>query len=170
VILTLESLHMFAEAEGQCLLWKFALNNYGYPQARIEGKTRQVRPYVYTVLMAKPMTPGRLVSARCENKACISPLCLVQRTRSVCCSIPYRNGTRNPLSEYVQRKNKAVAQGWSKLSMADVAEIRAAEGVTDTELAKRFGVHRTTAANARRGVTWKHSAAMNSVFNLAQAA
>lgn len=43
----------------------------------------------------------------------------------------------------------------AKLTSADIAEIRAATGIAQGELATRFGVSRSVIYAIRRGVTWK---------------
>jgi hypothetical protein len=51
---------------------------------------------------------------------------------------------------------KGENQGNSKLSESDIRSIRSSVGVSQTELAQRFGVHQGTISNILLKKTWTH--------------
>jgi hypothetical protein len=165
--LTLDTLHMYCDEEGDCLLWKLSAKKGAHPQARLDGKVQLVGRYVYTVLMGRQLANGHRVSPKCGNPLCIAPGCLQQQTYSTILKRSYATGKRSRINEYAARVQRAKDQGWVKLTLADVQAIRLSDE-PHTVLAERYDVHRKTIADARAGVHWRVQG--SSVFDLGRLA
>ncbi len=160
--LTLDNLFMYCAPEGACLLWNLGHNSAGKPLARIDGRVVLVQRYVYTELMGKSLERGRRVTTRCLNPSCCSPDCLVGMTCSQIQRRSYKVGQRSTRSEYAARLERFIKQGRTKLTPADVIEIRNSTE-RPADLAARFGVARTTIDSARSGRSWRSEG--HSVFS-----
>lgn len=155
VILTLDNLFMYCHEEGDCLIWKLATNGAGTPVARIDGKPWVVGRYVYSVLMGKELRAGRLVSTKCRNSLCLSPHCLVARSRSELS----KQGAKKfgGAAEYINRRNAYVLQGKNKLTMDIARNVRASREITSREWAEKLGVNISTIKNIRAGQSWRET-------------
>lgn len=63
----------WSDREGHCLVWQGQLNNCGYGQMTIAGKTRTVHRVAYELNAGWPIAPGLHVNHLCGNRACIEP-------------------------------------------------------------------------------------------------
>lgn len=170
--LALETLYQHTTEEGDCMLWNHSLNSDGYPQARIDGDTVNVRQWVFAQT-GKTKKAGWCLSTRCGNKDCVNPEHLMQITRSSANVAAYKTGRRNVATERATRRATAAKIGgvWApKLTIEQAREIRAllSSGITQTELAKRYGVSRSTIGGIWSGKRWKEETF--SVFTWAHAA
>lgn len=170
--LTLETLHLYADHVGECLIWSQSVGSHGYPQARLDGRTQLVRPYVYYKLLGHEFRRAypRIVS-RCGNPLCISPDCLRSWSASQIMVREYATGSRSTHSEYLSRLRRSIRTGQAKLTREQVAEIRALPAsMTHTEIARTYGVHNKTISDLRRGMSWRTEFPASSVFAYAGAA
>jgi hypothetical protein len=164
--LTLDSLPMYCTDCSGCLLWRQGVNSMGYPQANLDGKGGQlVRRYVFTVLMGRDVPPGCVVSARCGSPICCSPDHLVAMKRGKVLELAYETGKRSGAMEYAARLDKAISEGRATLDWNKVHDIRSRpSAVPHTTLAAEFGVKPKAIAAVRRGLSWRPSPAVCSVF------
>jgi hypothetical protein len=172
MIMNEQMLRSVCDCEGNCMLWRLGTNDAGYPMARVDGKPRNMRRYVYQKHMGMTIRPGSVVAARCGQKLCLSPECLIQRTRSQVTSKSYSNGNRDTPAEYLRRQRAAVSQGKAKLDQAKANEIRVAfsAGERALDIAARYGVSRHAVNDIVANKTWRRSAKTpRSVFELAEA-
>jgi hypothetical protein len=160
--LTLDTLHLYCDEEGDCLIWKLGCNSAGKPQARLDGKNWLVQRYVYTELMHKELIAKRRVTTRCMNPRCISPDCLVSSTFGEILKRSYASGARSTATEYSARVQKLVASGRTKLTPENIDYIRASSK-PGTHLAKELGVSAGAVNRARNGESWRATA--SSAFN-----
>ena len=157
---TLQTVLDRCEEVGECWLWKQGLQSKGYPQASINGKSGQsVRRHVYVDLMGKK-PPGSkwCIVSRCRNRRCVSPRCLMLKSRADVNQAAYDRGLRRP-----SLPPGPVGCAVPKLTPELVDQIRQIEGQTQTAIAKRYGVHPRTICKILRGEAWK-APAENSVF------
>lgn len=152
--LTLENLHMYCTEEGDCLLWNLCVTSEGRPSARLDGKVRDVARYVYT-LRHGPIPKGMVVAQRCRNYRCLECLEAITHTEK-----NIRNVGRRSLGMYGTAS--LVAQGRIKLDMEKARAIRSSDKAS-VDLAREYGVHRTTICDVRLGRIWRERAM--SVFN-----
>jgi hypothetical protein len=160
---TLEIVRHRCEEIGECWIWQQSVQSKGYPQASINGKPGQaVRTHVYVDLMKKRKPgAGECIVAKCGNRLCVSPACLVMRTRGDVLRLQYQKGHRRPGPQ------SPLGCALPKLTRDQVEEIRALPpgSETKTATAKRFGVDRRTVEKILDGRSWKAAAAPASVFN-----
>jgi hypothetical protein len=90
---------------------------------------------------------GLMVCHSCDNPLCFNPDHLFLGTQT--------DNMRDMNEKGRNRQPKGEHHRSSKLTDEQVREIRASTE-TDAELARRYSLHATTIAKARRGGTWKH--------------
>lgn len=158
-------LRSVCDCVGECMLWRLGVTSSKVPTARIDGKTVNVRRYVYEVICGRQVREGFWITTRCGHHRCLAPGCLIQRSPGQAIALSYRKGRRSAASEYAARRAAAIRQGIAKLTMDDAREIRRlCETMGNQEIAKRFGVHRSTIRDIRAGTSWREAEAASSVF------
>lgn len=136
----------FEKCAGGCWLWKGNKTHDGYGRVRIKGKKRRAHILSYEYAFgAVPV--GMMVCHRCGNPLCINPEHLYAGTSRDNYADMVRHGTSNrPCGERVAK---------AKLTEVQVLEIRL-DPRTTRELAKVYGVGKSTIQQAKVGLTWKH--------------
>jgi hypothetical protein len=151
---TLDYVRARCDEIGECWIWNQGVQSKGYPQASIDGKPGQsVRAYVFTHLMGKrgPSTRRQCIATRCGQLRCLSPACLVMRTRSGIMREQWGAGDRRPNmgDNFVKRK----------LTRAQIDEIHALpSGFNQSEVARRMGVHARTICKVANGESYRRMA------------
>lgn len=133
-----------------CWNWKMAFRPGGYGAVRIGGSTRSA--HRVSLMVATGMNPPSDVDAchKCDNRACVNPDHLFFGTRAENMQDCAAKGrVRVPMLA-----GEALTQ--SKLTEADVLQIRSLSGVSLREIARRYGVDRRTIAFVIKRVTWRH--------------
>lgn len=162
------------DVDGDCWIWSNGVNSQGYPQASIEGYPQLVGRWVVNHMLAqagkKLLSSREVAYPRCQNKLCVSPLCVQKKTRSKLLEEAYANGSRD--KDLKGRRQGAIDRGWAKLTPQQVRdEIRPLHGVKPaTELANQYGVHPDTIRRIWRNSKWRDVEAANSVFSWRPAA
>ena len=132
---------------------KFGADGYG--KLKRDGKTVRAHRAFYEALVG-PIPRGLLVCHRCDNPKCVNPAHLF-------CGTVLDNERdkdakrRRPPPWWVLHPELAlrgVKNPASKLTLAQVAEIRR-PGAGTNELARKFGVNRTTIQRVRSGKNWR---------------
>lgn len=142
-----------------CWLWTGSRDAGGYGRISFRGRSRYTHRVSYCIhhecphlegLVSLPcvIPPGMMVCHRCDNRACVNPNHLFLGTA--------RDNVRDR-----DRKNRANSpegerNGLHKLTAAQVEAIRSAKRTKKKELAKAFGVSRSTIYAIRAGKIWKH--------------
>jgi hypothetical protein len=134
-------------AETGCWDWTGGTVTGGYGSIWHNGKTRRAHRVAYQVFCG-PVTDAQDVCHKCDNPGCINPAHLFAGTTAENIADMFAKG-RNSCS-------RGSDQHLSKLTENDVVAIRSAEGITQRELAKRYGVHLTVISKVRRREIWKH--------------
>lgn len=135
--------------ESGCWEWQGFRDKDGYGLFWYEGNNRRAHRVAY-ILSKGPVPEDLKVCHTCDNPSCVNPDHLWLGTMAQNLQDAYAKGRKN---------DRGSNNGWSKLTEAQVAEIRSLyPGTTQTALAKRFGVcqaHISDLVTGRRGV-WKH--------------
>ena len=121
-----------------CWEWTAAKHLNGYGKVGSKGRTFLAHRLSYELHIG-PIPAGKLVCHHCDNRACINPEHLFLGT--------HRDNTAD-----MTAKGR---HGMAKLSAEDVRAIRAARGITQIELAKRYGVGQAQISVIRRGERWR---------------
>lgn len=164
---TLQTVYDRCEEIGDCWIWAQSLKANGIPQACIDGKGgRNVRTYIYDVLSGKKRPPKSTVGSTCNERRCCNPAHLVWRSRSQVVSSSYKSGARHKFSLTLDRRERAVRNGWAKLTMEQAQEIRfKAATMRRKDLAAEYGVVVSTIREIINGNLWKPLDG-HSIFNL----
>ncbi len=149
----LEYLRARTEEVGECWEWTGAMQNAtSTPVMRYQGAAQPVR----RVIAAELGMPakGRMATVRCCNSLCVNPEHVVLLTRK---QLQQRTArlTQPQTNELRSRKMAQAARRNGKLTEAQVAEIRALDGLTQRQIAARYGIAQATVSAIRRGVKWK---------------
>lgn len=165
MILTPETLAMYVDDCGDCMLWKLGTNGQGYAQARLNGQPQLVGRYIVQAWKQQKVSSRHAVTTRCGDRRCVAPDHLVVRLRGAIQADSYANGKRRPAGEYAERLRKVERMGWTSLTWDKVRQIRAMpEDMSHAEIARQFGASHKAVSEARRGVTWRQQAPASSVF------
>ncbi len=124
--------------ETECWPWFGYLNTRGYPSVHL-GRPMKATRVVFKLAYGKD--PGMLcVLHACDNRTCCNPAHMFLGTAA-----------DNTLDMMKKGRDKR-----SKLSPIEVEQIRAIEGLSNSEIGRRFGVGGGTIGRLRGGFTWKH--------------
>jgi hypothetical protein len=127
-----------------CWIWQRATNKLGYGITE-DGLAHRL---VWKVINGD-IPEGMCVCHKCDNPQCVNPDHLFLGTHQDNMTDMVNKNRARP------GKVKGESHGMTSLSSAQVEEIRMAEGVTQRELAIKYGVSQGTISNIRRGATWK---------------
>ncbi|WEU68275.1 HNH homing endonuclease [Escherichia phage vB_Ec_Tarrare] len=129
-----------------CILHTGCTTKGGYGLTHLNGKTMLAHRVAY--IKAKGAVPdGMVIMHTCDTPLCVNPEHLkagTQRENRIDC---VTKGRANPA--------KGEKHYGARLTEDIVREIRTSS-LTNTELAKVYGIPRRTISDARRGKTWRH--------------
>lgn len=152
---TVESLLENTDDYGECKLWKgyHAGNNSETPYVGVDRKMAPVRR-VIAQLQGKPILLNHFFGVTCGNQSCIDPAHTVQR--SMVEHLKNMNKLSNKGASKIARvvKLTIIRQARSSLDHEKAAQIRNSEEA-GSELARRYGVSRSTIDAIRKGERWK---------------
>lgn len=154
---------IFPTIGSPCWIWKGARSLKGYGQIAFRGKV------AYAHRISFEIRNGPLGSLhcchRCDNPSCVNPDHLwagtnVENVRD--CIAKGRNlfGDKNTSRTHPENLARGEAHGQARLTERDVRAIREGYsdgGVTQQQLASKYGVSRGTIAPILRFRTWKHT-------------
>ena len=132
-----------------CWLWLGATYTDGYGQVRI--KRHNVRVHRVSWMLAGGSIPDNmLVLHKCDTPKCVNPSHLFLGTQ--------QDNARDMIQKGRGRDRKGEKSGTAKLTANDVLEIRClcANGVSQSVVAKMFGVSRPNISVIKCGKTWSH--------------
>lgn len=134
--------------DGRCWIWTGSLDRYGYGKTSWHGHTIAVHRLVW-MLRRGPIPKGMKLLHTCDRPACCNPEDLFIGTQRDNVADMDRKGRRRPVTG---------DEHWNASLTADkVKEMRAlyaAGGVTQSELARRYGVR--DVGNVLRRRTWRN--------------
>lgn len=131
----------------ECLTWPYCKMGNGYPQIRVGGKPLIVSRYVCELAHGAPPTLDHDAAHSCGkgHEACIAPGHVSWKTRAENNADKLDHGTHN------RGERSPVA----KLTEAEAREIINLKGiVSQSKLAKRFGVSRGAVACIHQELSW----------------
>jgi len=147
------------EVDG-CWLWTGALDDGGYGLFSVGGKTQRAHRVAYELRFGKPR---QHVRHKCGQRRCVNPAHLVEGTRQENVADMRRHGTlatgdRNGSRTRPDCLARGERSGSAKLTTAQVKRIRKSytAGATVRELAKGYGVSKSTISRIVNRVNWGH--------------
>lgn len=129
-----------------CWPWTGPLGSKGYGQATPAGIDQHAHRAAW-ILANGAIAQDLCVCHRCDNRQCCNPTHLFLGT--------FADNNRDMLAK--GRQVYGASHGQTKLTAADVLEIRtsAAAGISQRELARKYGVCQTNIGSIVRGRHWR---------------
>jgi len=138
------------KAEHGCWGWKTGLDGSGYGQFWLNGRNVRAHRVAYE-LEIEPIPDGQLVCHRCDNRACVRPAHLFAATNAEnMADMAHKKRTRPQCGEL---------NASARLTEVDVLAIRrlwAARSMSQTRLAKQYGVSRGAITGVIYRANWRH--------------
>ena len=133
-----------------CWEWQGPINSNGYGRYCVENGHKLAHRYSFKQFYGA-IPDGKNVCHRCDNRRCINPHHLFLGTQSENLKDAVEKGRLTPPAL------AGVANGNSRLSLADVVEIRAmhARGILMKNIAPIFSISLSSVSDIIRGRTWK---------------
>lgn len=131
---------------GECWLWLLSKDRKGYGYCMYQGKVRKAHRVAWAIAHGE-LPPSELFAChRCDNPSCVRP------------SHIFLGTTAENMADMRQKGRSATGerQGSAKLKASDVGEIWAlmSAGVSQADLARKFGVDPKTISHIKHGLTW----------------
>ena len=146
---TIERLLSKIDRSSGCWNWTAGKDSDGYGQMRVGGRKRLCHRLSYEEHRGV-IPAGQCVLHRCDNPACINPEHLFLGTQP--------QNIADMIAKGRDRKAclKGEAHSQAKLTEADVIEIRAAQGLSQTRLGAIYGVSPSQIGQILRRENWTH--------------
>lgn len=137
--------------EDECWPWLGATNVWGYGDCVYAGRRSNASRAAYLDKNGG-IQSGHVVCHRCDNPICCNPAHLFAATQADNLEDCRRKGRQR------YRKGANHHRPTAKMTPEKVMEARRlyASGVTQTEIARRWGMHSSVISRAVRGESWKH--------------
>jgi hypothetical protein len=137
------------DGESGCWLWQHSRNRGGYGGIKTAGRNRPAHRVAFEIVSGQPVPPGLDVCHKCDVRNCVNPEHLFVGTRAENMADCARKGRGR------KQEGRGDTAPAAKLTSAAVLEIRRSF-LSASQLAQRFGVHKSTVLLARVGRTWGH--------------
>lgn len=150
--------------QDSCSTFRLKANVRGYPKVSGPGGTTLlVSRLLLERKLGRELAPKELACHTCDNPRCVNVDHLFLGTKrdnalDALSKNRLATGCRNGSYTHPECRPRGEENKRSKLTAAIVREARVLKrrGWEGSELAKRFGVSKSTMCYALRGVTWKH--------------
>ena len=129
-----------------CLLWTAARLAEGYGVFSIRHKTVRANKWALEQKLGRPLRDGMQACHSCDNPPCVEPSHLYEGT-------PVQNGRDKVVRDRQPWGENAPGAKLTEEQARDVAR-QVATGVSQTEVARRFGVNQSTVSRIVRGERW----------------
>lgn len=116
---------------GDCWIWRSTINAMGYGVFRYHGKLHKAHRLAWRFVHGELLPADKIARHACDNPRCINPAHIVPGTHA------------ENTADKIQRGRRRTARGRSHMTPAQVADARAAYaagGVTQKQLAERYGI------------------------------
>jgi len=138
-----------------CWLWTGRQDGNGYGSAVVGNKTFGAHKLSH-ILFKGQVPAGLVVCHTCDVPLCVNPAHLFLGTHSDNMLDAFRKGRLKPPTERgTPNPVRGEAHHKSKLTIEQVREIRASTK-SNSELAREYGVDRTSIRAIKTGKSWKH--------------
>jgi DNA-binding XRE family transcriptional regulator len=136
----------------KCWEWTGTKNNAGYPLFSYKGRMISALKILFEMYHNRSIPKGWIVTHTCRKVDCMNPEHVYITTRSELTTDLYAKGLLKPASQ------KGAKNPNAKLTEAQVREIREKkrQGITHMELAKEYGVTKTTISMIHNKKLWPH--------------
>lgn len=143
---------------GRCWLWQGGKQSAGYgtlgPLAiGRKGSSLLAHRVAYEAFYGA-IPAGLFVCHSCDTRACARPDHLFVGSNADNMQDMLRKG-RGGFISHPERMPRGESHGCARLTRVQVAEIRAAQGIKQRDLAKQYGVTQGTIQKIRAGDRWK---------------
>ncbi len=128
-----------------CIEWPYHRQPSGYGYVQWDGQQTGAHRVVL-LLKSSPVSPDMHAAHSCGNKGCVNPAHIRWATVGENHADKLKHGT----------DNRGERNHQSKLTAAEVLEIREIEGETYASIADRYGVSFGVIGSIRRRNTWRH--------------
>jgi hypothetical protein len=139
----------------ECWPWRGALGTWGYGAFTLGGRALNASRATYALLVGE-IPAGMVVCHSCDNPACCNPSHLWVGTQADNIHDCNRKGrTRGTFASDTHPRHAA------KLTpdlVSEAKRLHYVEGVSQTEIGRRLGVHSSVISRAVRGLTWGRAA------------
>lgn len=137
----------------RCWPWTGPVNTWGYGDATLGGKRLNASRAAFLTYHGR-IDEGLVVCHRCDNPICCNPEHLYAATQAENLADCRRKGRQR------YRTGASHHRVGAKLTPELVKQARElyAQGITQVEIGKRFGVHSSVISRAVRGEYWSHVA------------
>lgn len=138
------------DPETGCWNWQRAIRWNGYGAVRFNRKTVGAHRLAYEVANSVTVDPKVDVCHSCDNRRCVNPAHLFLGSRKENMADCSQKGRiKTPMLRGEESPS-------SILTSDDVLTIREIKGVSQREIARRYGVDKGTIAGILHKKTWKH--------------
>ena len=134
-----------------CWPWTGKKNPEGYGEIQVNHRIVKAHRLSYELATGEKIPPKTEVCHKCDNPSCVNPNHLFLGDHSANMRDMVKKGRGR------QPKLAGEACGASKLTLAQVLEIRSAPGVHKA-IARQFGISQTQVSRIKRRATWQHVA------------
>ena len=128
-----------------CWEWKRPTSVFGYGYFTVNGKRYRAHRYSWESIHGS-IPDGLMVCHKCDNRACVNPDHLFLGTAK---------DNALDMAEKGRSYYKRGEDNNNKLTTDMVREIRDAVGVSQWDLARKYGIGQTAVSSIRRRRTWK---------------
>lgn len=126
-----------------CRNWTGSCNEDGYGRIMVDGRILKPHRLAYELACGK-LPPGVHVCHRCDNPRCINPAHLFRGTAADNMADKKKKG----------RQARGETNGQAKLNETDVLAIRSENGLSQRELAAKYGISKTQVGRILSRETW----------------
>lgn len=149
-------------AVGACWLWDGSTGSSGYGQVQHNGRVQAAHRVSYELFVG-PIPKGMFILHQCDVKKCVRPDHLrigtrEENAREAVDRGRMATGDRSSARLHPERVPRGERQHKAKLTADAVRIIRAeyAVGITQRELAKRYGISSSVISEIITGKAWAH--------------
>lgn len=142
--------------DGDCLIWTSSTCN-GYPTIKVGKKNLYVRSIVFKAAGKTKRTTDK-ITCQCENRLCVSPLCMRAKTSSAILKASAMRGVWGSASHSLKiSMTRRSTPGLTKLNMDIAREVRSSPEPSKV-LAQRYGVNKSLINRIRSNGLWRDHA------------
>ncbi len=144
--------HVDRRGEDECWEWQASRYYYGHGRFSVKTKPISAHRWGYEFLVG-PIPEGMFVCHHCDNPPCVNPKHLFVGTARDNMLDKMRKGRQGNCGS----SHQGVRNGRAKLTLVEVESIRClgAQGATQLEIARLFGISPTQTARILKGESWK---------------